>query len=77
MKVNNYAERFRRSYFWRTYAQQEIDYVEETGGKLFAYEFKWNPSKKVSFPTMFISNYQVEDTMVVTSNNFMDFLEKP
>ncbi len=77
LKVNNYAERFRRGYFWRTHAQQEIDYVEETGGKLFAYEFKWNPNKKVKFPTTFTSNYEVGDTMIVTPANFMDFLEKP
>jgi predicted AAA+ superfamily ATPase len=77
MKMNSYAERFRRSYFWRTHAQQEIDYVEETSGKLFAYEFKWNPNKKVKFPTTFISNYDVGETMAVTPENFMDFLERP
>jgi len=30
------------AYFWRTYDQQEIDYVEESGGQIRAYEFKWN-----------------------------------
>jgi predicted AAA+ superfamily ATPase len=77
LKANNYAERFRRGYFWRTHAQQEIDYVEETGGKLFAYEFKWNPYKKVKFSTTFTDNYQVAETMAVTPVNFMEFLEKP
>ncbi len=32
-----------RSYFWRTYTQQEIDYIEELNARLYAYEFKWNP----------------------------------
>jgi uncharacterized protein len=77
MKANNYAERFRRGYFWRTHAQQEIDYVEDTGGKLYAYEFKWNTNKKAKFPTTFTSNYEVGETMTVTPNNFMDFLERP
>jgi len=28
-------------YFWRTYAQAEIDSVEEEDGQLRAWEFKW------------------------------------
>ncbi|MBI5916879.1 MAG: ATP-binding protein [Bacteroidetes bacterium] len=77
LKANSYAERFRRNYFWRTHAQQEIDYVEETAGKLFAYEFKWNPAKKGRFSTAFTSSYEVAETMTVTPANFIDFLEKP
>jgi predicted AAA+ superfamily ATPase len=29
------------AYFWRTYDQKEIDCIEEHGGKLHGYEFKW------------------------------------
>ena len=28
-------------YFWRTKQQQEIDFVEEVNGEIYAYEFKW------------------------------------
>ncbi len=76
LKVNAYAERFRHAYFWRTHAQQEIDYVEEWGGKLFLYEFKWNKTAKVKFPTTFTGNYNVESTMVVTPANIDDFLNQ-
>ena len=36
-----------KSYFWRTFSQQEIDYIEEPrgsaeNGRIKAYEFKWN-----------------------------------
>jgi len=48
------------SYFWRTTQQQEIDYLEERQGKLFAYEIKWSPAKKQKFPTTFAENYEVE-----------------
>lgn len=75
-KTNAYAERFRHAYFWRSHAQQEIDYVEEWGGKLFAYEFKWKTESKVKFPTSFITHYDVERTMVVTPGNMMDFLNE-
>lgn len=76
LKTNAYAERFRHAYFWRTHAQQEIDYVEEWGGKLFAYEFKWNPASKVKFPVSFTTNYEPDKTMVVTPASMMDFLNQ-
>ena len=40
-KRNDYADAFMNQYFWRTYAQQEIDLIEEGGGKLQAFEIKW------------------------------------
>eukprot|EP01035_Chromulina_nebulosa_P040785 gene40785-55132_t len=42
MKTLEYQRVFANRYFWRTHAQQEIDYIEERGGQLHAYEFKWN-----------------------------------
>lgn len=33
------------SYFWRTYDQQEIDLIEEMGGEISAFEFKWREKK--------------------------------
>ncbi|MGE5602850.1 MAG: ATP-binding protein, partial [Nitrososphaerales archaeon] len=40
-KANEYAGRQPNVYFWRTYDQKELDYVEERGGVLRGYEFKW------------------------------------
>ncbi|MEZ4688450.1 MAG: hypothetical protein R3B47_21030 [Bacteroidia bacterium] len=37
-------------YFWRTYDQQEIDWVEDRGGKLYGYEFKWNAGRSAKAP---------------------------
>ena len=42
MKYNMFNQMSVNSYFWRTYDRKEIDLVEETGGKLYGYEFKWN-----------------------------------
>jgi hypothetical protein len=62
-------------YFWRTTQQQEIDYLEEQDGKLFAYEFKWNPKKaKKRFPKTFINAYNDAVIQVITSLNFDEFL---
>lgn len=74
MKRNVYGDYFCNTYFWRTTAQQEIDYVEETGGKLFAFEFKWNPKKKARIPKTFLKAYSNSETMVVNRENFEDFI---
>ena len=64
-----------RYYFWRTYQQQEIDWIEEKDGAFYAYEFKWNPKKtKKKFPITFTTNYNIEKTMVVTPENCNEFL---
>ena len=60
--------------FWRTTQQQEIDYIEETDGKLKAYKFKWNPKKKARFPKTFLNAYDIESTKVVTPENIDAFL---
>lgn len=49
------AQRF----FWRTTQQQEIDYIEERDGKMYAFEFKWNDKAKPRFPRTFLNQYNV------------------
>ena len=39
LKRNEYSQSYANSWFWRTQAQQEIDYVEEQDGHLSAFEF--------------------------------------
>lgn len=76
MKVLNYRRWHGRSYFWRTYQQQEIDWIEEVDGEFSAIEFKWNPKKsKRKFPKTFIDNYPINRTMVVTPQNLDEFLK--
>ncbi|GIV26655.1 MAG: ATPase [Bacteroidia bacterium] len=65
MNVNNY--------FWRTYTQQEIDWIEERNSKLYAYEFKWRLNKKVHIPTLWKENYS-NNFKVIHSNNFLEFV---
>ena len=40
LKQNDNSSKYVNSYFWRTYKQNEIDYIEEKGGQLSAFEFK-------------------------------------
>ncbi len=76
LKLLHYREEFVNRYFWRTKTQQEIDYIEERGGKLHAYEFKWNPKKKkVRFPSAFLKAYPESVTQeAITQENFDSFL---
>lgn len=74
MKQLAYQQVNMNQYFWRTHAQQEIDYIEERNGKMRAYEIKWNTKTKVTFPNAFITAYQGVETTVVTPDNYFNFL---
>lgn len=73
-KHNVYSEYYYNAFFWRTTAQQEIDYIEESGGKLHAFEFKWNPRKRGRIPVTFLKAYPDSETKIVTKENFEEFL---
>lgn len=74
LKRNHYQNNTVHSYFWRTFAQQEIDYIEEQDGVISAFEFKWNPNKKVRFSKSFTNEYQPNTTQVVHPENVLDFI---
>ncbi|MBO4614593.1 MAG: ATP-binding protein [Bacteroidales bacterium] len=74
MKSNEYNKKWANRYFWRTKQQQEIDYLEEYGGKLHAYEVKWNPKAKASISKTFTDAYSNVEFKVITPDNIADFL---
>lgn len=61
-------------YFWRTHAQQEIDYIEERNGIMKAYEFKWNTKTKTKIPSTFLQGYPDATVQVITPDNMDEFL---
>ena len=74
IKCNEYYRRWVNRYFWRTTQQQEIDYLEEGGGKLHAYEIKWNPRKKATITKTFMNAYPDTGFRVITPENIAEFL---
>ena len=74
MKKNSYSTHIPHTYFWRTMAQQEIDYIEEWNGQLSAFEFKWNENAKCREPKTFKTNYPNSNFQVITPNNIEEFL---
>jgi len=77
MKRNAYTDYFSNAYFWRTTAQQEIDYVEDAGGRLHAFEFKWQPKKSRRFPQSFLEAYPGSETQSIHQGNFETFIGLP
>lgn len=52
-----------------------IDYVEESDGAFRAFELKWNPKKaNVAIPASFMQTYPVAEAVVITPENYLDYL---
>jgi len=74
MKRNEYQQISSNNYFWRNYSQQEIDYIEESGGILNCYKFKWNDRKKAKLPNSFKEAYPNHTFEVINQDNWLDFV---
>ena len=61
-----------RQYFWRTHDQKEIDYIEDTGEELKAFEFKWK-KESAKIPEEFKDTYSNTSFSVVNQSNFLEF----
>ncbi len=72
-KYLHYKKVFANRYFWRTYQQKEIDYIEEKDGILFPYEFKWKKSKG-KLPAEFKEVYNATDLRIINNDNYLDFI---
>lgn len=73
MKQNNYKMSLAKPYFWRTTQQQEVDYVEENGGDIKGFEFKWNPNRKGKLPKTFVERYDAKE-YIINRDNFREFV---
>lgn len=74
VKKQHYLKIKTNNYFWRTYDQQELDWLEEIGDDLFGFEFKWNEYKKVKVPTAFAKAYSTATFEVINKQNYLDFI---
>jgi len=63
------------SYFWRTYEQKEIDYIEEVNGELNAYEFKWSTNHQPLLPAEFMNTYKPKQFKTISKENFKELLD--
>ena len=61
-------------YFWRTYSQQEIDWIEDRDGQVFGYECKWSTKKRIRAPREWTTNYPNAEFLLVTPANGYDLI---
>lgn len=73
LKRQEYTSMYANTYFWRTYDQKEIDFVEEREGKLFGYEIKWKKEKK-SPPREWLETYPEASYECITQENYLEFI---
>ncbi len=76
IKYQRYTKMLVNNYFWRTYDQQKIDWVEERSGKLYGYEFKWNPNKYVKIPAAWKKSYESAEFEVINPDNYLEWIRK-
>jgi predicted AAA+ superfamily ATPase len=73
-KRNEYSNIHPNYYFWRTYDQKEIDLIEEVGGNLDGYEFKWG-NKATGSKKEWLETYKNAHLEIINKENYFDFLK--
>ncbi|TAL37080.1 MAG: ATP-binding protein [Spirochaetes bacterium] len=73
IKKQEYRGIISNNYFWRTYAKEEIDFVEEREGRLFGYEIKWS-ADRTKPPKGWNEMYPDAVYECVTRGNYRSFI---
>ncbi len=74
LKRQHYYQVFSNYYFWRTYDKKEVDWVEEREGRLYGFEFKWNP-RKTKIQKEWLRTYENASFEIINKDNFLAWLE--
>jgi len=61
-------------YFWRTYAQSEVDWVEVENGELNGYEFKWGDKARPRSLRAWQQAYPQATHTLINRDSFLDFV---
>lgn len=72
LKKQQYKKIWSHNYFWRTYDQKEVDWVEEREGSLFGFEFKWGSSSPA--PKLWFDTYPNSSFECINKNNYLPFI---
>lgn len=73
IKTQHYNSIYANNFFWRTWEQKEIDWLEERDGRLFGFEFKWG-AHKYRPPKEFLKTYPEGEVTVINKENYLPFL---
>lgn len=73
VKYQHYNHYRANNYFWRTYDQQEIDWIEEREGEINGFEFKWSETQ-VKVPAAWRKTYPNAGFTVINKDNYSEWL---
>jgi len=71
MKFLNNQNKQANFYFWRTYDQKEIDFIEEREGRLVGWEVKW-AEQKYKTPNDWAKTYPKANISLVNKDNILE-----
>ncbi|MBN1364677.1 MAG: ATP-binding protein [Syntrophaceae bacterium] len=74
LKKQSYDEIYSNNYFWRTWDQKEIDWVEERDGRLIGYEFKWKRKSRKSSKA-WLESYPEASLEIIDNENYLEFVK--
>lgn len=72
IKKHEYDQNLNTYFFWRTYQQAEVDFIEKEGNNLTAYEFKWQGTKSAT-PKLFQKTYKTK-VKIINKDNYLEFI---
>jgi predicted AAA+ superfamily ATPase len=73
LKKQEYLLQHANNYFWRTYSQKEIDFVEEREGKLFGFEMKWGAAAAKP-PKEWLKAYPNAAWQLINRRNYLELI---
>lgn len=75
IRSSNILDRPEELYFWRTHQGQEVDFIIEREGKIFAMESKWSgkPAKGLQ---QFTAVYPDAIPSIITKENYLEILKE-
>jgi predicted AAA+ superfamily ATPase len=73
LKKQSYLPVYANNFFWRSWTNKEVDFIEEREGKLFGYEFKWSPAQSKP-PALWLDSYPEATYEIITRENYLDFV---
>lgn len=73
LKRQEYMNLQANNYFWRTYSQKEIDFVEEREGKLYGFEIKWGAASAKP-PKLWLETYPNATWQLINRKNYLELI---
>lgn len=74
LKKQAYVPIYANNYFWRTWDQKEIDWVEMRDGKLLGYEISYQPKEKSKAKKEWLATYSEAELDFVNKENYLKFI---